>query len=65
MIGQFILMDGIFLGGGLAFFDGAASIWYERMVIYLMAAASYQPPVPQTIERRLSSPKTAVRFGIM
>lgn len=58
-------MDGIFLGGGLAFFDDAASIWYGRMVICLMAATSYQPPVPQTIGRRLSSPKTAVRFGIM
>ena len=37
MIGQFILMSGILPGGGLAFFDGTASIWYGRMVICLMA----------------------------
>jgi len=65
MIGQFILMNGTLPGGGLAFFDSTASIWYGRMVICLMATASYQPPVPQTIGRRLSSQKTAVRFGIM
>ena len=58
-------MSRILSRSGQDFFDKSILIGYGGNILCSTAATSYQPPVPQTIGRRLSSPKTAVRFGIM